>query len=234
MRITRNDFDSNIFGKSIGKCKVDSEDPQVSDATAKRILEDGGWDMLSIESSAKQTHLSGFFVGELVKLRGSASDMQSRLSEVQSRHNVENLGAGDWEEVQRLQEFASPTRFSSDSKLASERVIEHKLKMLKVYQRAEPELCLKVQVGSMLRGFQVCARQNDTLLLYEILIDPILGGPFCAVDLIRAAIRRAEGRSPDCKNVCTKIYSNNNRSMAFFKKIGMRAMASKNFYHIWR
>ena len=71
------------------------------------------------------------------------------------------------------------------------------------------------------------------LNFYEVIVDPEHWGNFITLDLFRDVLGRALTLRPDCTKVGTKIYAGNRRSLGFFKRMGMKEVGRKYFYHLW-
>lgn len=231
MEITENTFDSEFFGRAIAKCVAGPE--EFDPGKTKKMDNPQAWDLLVIESRSAQPRLEKYFVGELIELQGSLQMMRSTLLSIDARFSSTPLSDENWSEVRRLQQYAGQTRFSVDPHFTADEVINHKLKMLRIYRQEEPELALHIVAKGRFQGFQVSNFSEQMLNFYEVIVDPEHWGNFITLDLFRDVLGRALTLRPDCTKVGTKIYAGNRRSLGFFKRMGMKEVGRKYFYHLW-
>jgi hypothetical protein len=173
-------------------------------------------------------------MGTLLTYAGNVEALRSGLPAAR-RFQTVFLEDSNWELVTRMLGHAAPTRFSRDPHIQPERVRERKLNILRglhargrgvgAFALADPDDCV---------GFLYSYVHGGTLTFYELMTAQRSGRALVALDLIAATLGTFSASGFAFERVSAAIYADNDRSRAFFTRLGLEQTGDETFhYHLW-
>jgi len=228
-------FDSGRIADRVGVVELRDQagvcDASGGGETILATARQQGYDLLTL-STPQPVDLMGFEArGVLLHLAGQLGDMMQRTARIPIRGTVRPVEDGDWPAIEALLPEAGATRFSMDPTLDPARVRRHKLDMLRIYAKRDPDHALVALADESLVGFQVSLWDRDAIVFYEIVVHPTRRSGFVALSLLAENIRRFADHHPPQTPVRTRIYEDNTVSLTLFEKLALHVTNQRQYYY---
>ena len=236
-KIEDNLFDSGIIAPKVGNLvledysDIDREDGSLIANHAKK--ENYSFIALGTETPVD---LEGFVpMGVIHELEAKVSNAWENICNIPDMFNIRPLTGSDWNQVKELMDVYPPNRYSKDSNLKIEQVINHKLAILKHLAKNYPPYALGAfSKQNELLGFHFLRLGDDDIMfLQELLVKPNYRVGFVSLQLVKENLNTVM-KNTKIKCLATRVYEDNHVSINFFNKLGFVKVRKKEYYyHMW-
>lgn len=237
-RIETNEFDSSTLVPKAGNLVFDNGQEIITEQLIDDIKDNAKkeqYNFLSFKYNKEINLKEPDFVGITYELSANIEDVFYKLKPFTGKFKIRKIVDSDWDQIYKLLNFASNTRFSNDKKLDREKVKNHKTLIFKHLVKNFPDYSLAAlgQNNEIVGVHFLRILNSSKVYLQEILIKPEYRIGFVSLQLVKENIDRIY-KDKISRDIYTKIYADNSQSLKFFHKIGFTKLLSKEYhYHLW-